>query len=103
MRQMRLVKYTPKVRGNDLVSVATLTTWNLASTHSTDVFYAEESDTDEEDRDSVAGRPSSEDVGEPVGDAIATIRAEISELDTIGFDETLELDVSVDISYIIDS
>jgi hypothetical protein len=35
--------------------------------------------------------------------AIATIQAEISELDTIGFDETLELDVSVDISYIIDS
>ncbi len=35
--------------------------------------------------------------------AIATIQAEISELDTIGFGETLELDVSVDISYIIDA
>ncbi len=85
------------------MSVATLTTWNLAGTQSTDVFYTEESDTDEDDRDSVADRPSSEDVGQPVGDAITTLREEISELDTIGFDETLELDVSVDISYIIDA
>ena len=85
------------------MSVATLTTWNLAGTQSTDVFYTEESDTDEDDRDSVADRPSAEDVGQPVGDAIATLREEISELDTIGFDETLELDVSVDISYIIDA
>jgi hypothetical protein len=78
-------------------SVATLTTWNLAITQSTDVFYSEESDSDDENSVSVANPPSSEAVEEPVGDAIASIKAEISELDTMGFDETLLLDESVDI------
>ncbi len=78
------------------MSVATLTTWNLAGTQSTYVFYTEESDSDDEISESVANEPSSEAVGQPVGDAVANIQAEISELDTIGFDETLVLDESVD-------
>ena len=61
------------------------------------LFYTEESDSDDENSVSVANPPSSEAVEEPVGDAIASIKAEISELDTMGFDETLLLDESVDI------
>jgi hypothetical protein len=49
-----------------LASVATLTTWNLASAQSTDVFYSEESDSDDENSVSVANPPSSEAVEEPV-------------------------------------
>ena len=82
--------------GNDLVSVATSTTCNLASTQSTFAFYTEESDSDDENSDSVAERPSYEDVGLPVADAVQAILTEISELDTMGFDETLVLDESVD-------
>jgi hypothetical protein len=77
-------------------SVATLTTWNLASTQSTDVFHLEESDSDDENSVSVANPPSSEAVEDPVGDAIASTKAEVSELDTVGFDETLLLDERVD-------
>jgi hypothetical protein len=90
------VKYSPKVRVNVLLSAVTLTTWKGASTKSTCIFYTEESDSDEENSDSDANESSSGDVGQPVGDAVATIQAEISELDTIGFDETLLLDESVD-------
>jgi hypothetical protein len=78
------------------VFVATSTTCNLASVQSTFAFHTEESDSDDENSDSVAKRPSSEDVGQPVGDAVEAILAEISELDTVGFDETLVLDESVD-------
>jgi hypothetical protein len=68
--------------GNDLVSVATSTTCNLASAQSTFTFYTEESDSDDENSNSVAKRPSYEDVGLPVADAVEAILAEISELDT---------------------
>jgi hypothetical protein len=56
-----------------------------------------ESDSDDENSVSVSNRPSSEAVEQPVGDAIASSQAEISELDTVGFDETPLLDESVDI------
>jgi hypothetical protein len=46
---------------------------------------------------SVSNRPSSEAVEQPVGDAVASSQAEISELDTMGFDKTPLLDESVDI------
>ncbi len=78
------------------MSVATSTTCNLASTQSTFAFYTEESDSHNENSDSVAERPSYEDVGLPVADAVEAILAEISELYTMGFDETLVLDESVD-------
>ena len=58
--------------------------------------HTEESDSDDENSESGANDPSSEDVGKPVADAIATIQAEILELDTMGFDETVVLDESVD-------
>jgi hypothetical protein len=67
-----------------------------ASCTCTDIFHSEESDSDDENSVSVAERPSSEVVEKPVGDAVASIQAEISELDTVGFDESLLLDESVD-------
>ena len=78
------------------MSVGTLKERNLVGTQSTYVFYTEESDSDDENSESVDDRASPEDAGKPVGDAISTIQAEISELDTMGFDETLLLDESVD-------
>ena len=58
------------------------------------LFYTEESDSDGEDSNSVGGRHSSEDVGEPpVGDAVA----EIEELETTGINDTLPRDESVDV------
>ena len=69
---------------------------------STRPFYThtEESDSDDSDDEngeSVTNPPSHESVGERVEDAISTIRAEISELDTVAFDETIALDESADI------
>jgi len=60
------------------------------------LFYTEESDSDGENSDSVGDRYSSEAVGRPVGDAISSIQAEIQVLDTMGFDDTIPLDESVD-------
>jgi hypothetical protein len=71
-----------KARATSSASVATLTTWNLASAQSTDVFYSEESNSDDENSVSVSNRPSSKAVEKPIGDAVASIQAEISELDT---------------------
>ena len=90
------MKYSPKVRATVLVSVGTLKPCSFASTQTTYVFYTEESDSDDETSESVGDRASPEDAGRPVEDAISTIQAEISELDTMGFDETLLLDESVD-------
>ena len=83
---------------NVLDYIATLTTCNVASTHSTDAFYIGESDTsnsDSESIDSVADQRY-EDVEKLVEDAVSTIPTEIRELDTIAFDETLVFDESVD-------
>jgi hypothetical protein len=69
----------------------------LTSTRLSHKFYAEESEHDEENAESVENNHSPETVENPVEDAISTIQEEISELDTIGFDETLLLSESVDI------
>ena len=93
------MKYSPKVCATILVLIATPRTRNDASTQHTLVFYTEESDSDDSDDEngeSVTKPPSHESVGEPVEDAISTMRAEISELDTMAFDETVALDESVD-------
>jgi hypothetical protein len=92
------VKYSLKVRLNVLDYIATLTTCNVASTHSTYAFYTGESDTSDSDSassDSVADQRY-EDVEKLVEDAVSTIPTEIRELDTIAFDETLVFDESVD-------
>jgi hypothetical protein len=74
----------------------------VTAKHAASVAYVRLSDHDVADRHavttstSVAERPSYEDVGLPVADAVEAILAEISELDTMGFDETLVLDESVD-------
>ena len=73
------------------MSVATSATCNLASTQSTFTFYTEESDSHNENSDSVAERPSYEDVGLPVADAVEAILAEISELDTAAWASTKPL------------
>ena len=90
------MKYSPKVRATGLVSVGTLKTCSFAITQTPYVFYAEESDSDDEDSESVQNLATWEHAGKPVEDAISTIAAEISELDTMGFDENLLLDESVD-------
>jgi hypothetical protein len=61
-------------------------------------LYAEESDVDKGDykiSDSITNRVS-QDVGKPEKGVISTLEAEISELDIMGFDETLLLDECVD-------
>jgi hypothetical protein len=69
----------------------------LTSTQSSHVFYAEESENGEENADTVENRHSPEGVEEPVENALATIRAEILDLDTMGFDEKILLSESLDI------
>jgi hypothetical protein len=63
----------------------------LFSNHSTVAVYAEESDVDDGDDEisnSVRNLPSQQ-LEKPVEGAISTLEAEISELDNMGFDETL--------------
>jgi hypothetical protein len=79
----------------------TATTYNIACTHCTCTFYAEEPD-GSENGDTVAILPSLS-VGDTVGDAISTIATKTSELDTIGFDEMINLDENVDTQYEIDT
>jgi hypothetical protein len=69
----------------------------LTSTQSSHVFYTEESENGEENACTVENRHSPEAVEEPVENALATIRAEILDLDTMGFDEKILLSESVDI------
>jgi hypothetical protein len=75
----------------------TATTYNIARTHSTCAFYAEESDVCE-NGDTVAISPSLP-VGNTVENAVSTIGAEISELDIIGFGETVLLNETVEYPY----
>jgi hypothetical protein len=92
------VKYSLKVRAICLLSGRTLGTCIVAGTHCTDPLYTEESDVDEQGygiSDPVTN-PVSQDVEKPVEGAISTVREEISELDTMGFDENLLLDEYVD-------
>jgi hypothetical protein len=79
----------------------TCTTCNHARTHCTFTFYTEESD-GFENGDTITISPLLP-VGDTVGDAIAMLATEISELDTIGFDKTVLLDETVDIPYKIDA
>jgi hypothetical protein len=77
------------------------TTYNIARTHCTYTFYAEESEGCE-NGNTIAILPSLP-VGDTVGDVISTLATDISELDTIGFDETILLDETVDNPYKIDA
>jgi hypothetical protein len=79
----------------------TATTYNIARTHSTCAFYTEESD-DCENGDTVPISPSSP-LGDTVENAVSTIQTEISELDTIGFDETILVNETSDYPYEIDA
>ena len=67
------------------VSVRTLATCNFVGTQSTCAFYTD-----------AAAETCESFENELVEDAIVTIAAEILELDTMGFDETLPLDETVD-------
>jgi hypothetical protein len=79
----------------------TATTYNIARTHSTCAFYAEESDVCE-NGDTVAISPFFP-VRDTVENAVSRLGTEISGLDTIGFDETVVLDETVDYPYKIDA
>jgi hypothetical protein len=79
----------------------TATTYNIARTHCTFTFYVEESDGCE-NGDTVAISPFFP-VGDTVENAVSMLATEISELDTIGFDETVLLDETVDYPYEIDA
>jgi hypothetical protein len=79
----------------------TATTYNIARTHSKCAFYTEESDVCE-NGDTVPISPFLP-VGDTVENAVSTLGTEISELDTIGFDETVLLDETVDYPYKIDA
>ena len=85
------MEYSPKVRVTIFVSCVTLTTQKLTSTHPTLICYTGESDGDYEIGEFATnlGAPSS--VGLPVEDAISTILLEIGELDTIDFDEVINV------------
>jgi hypothetical protein len=67
------------------VSVRTQATCNFDGTQSTCTFYTEDDDEFGEDVEIQA-----------IGNALETMTAEILELDTIGFDEPIPLDESVD-------
>ena len=95
---MSPAKYGKKVRAKSLIPDATPSTCNVTSTNSTGVFYVEESDTNDTDGegDSSVSTESSNGVRATVKDAVATITTEIMELDKIGFDETLDVDETLD-------
>jgi hypothetical protein len=78
-------------------------TWRCCDTKPTYFFHAGESETNDEDTDTVANTTSIVAVGKPMEGSISTLGTEIAELDKIGFDETLVLDESLDIWYIIDA
>ena len=98
----RLVKYSRKVSAIFFIWSATQTTWNTPSTQSTYVFCAGESDSDEENSESVEGDLLSIELEETVEGAIPTLQAEILELDTMGFDEALLIDETLDMYNIKD-
>ena len=84
-------------------SSVTLTTWIISSTNSTYLFYAGESDTEDENSESVEIDPSSDEVKKLVEGTIPTLQAEIFELDIMGFNEALLIDESVDMYNIKDA
>jgi hypothetical protein len=66
-------------------------------TNPTHFFYAVESESDYQIYDTLSNYQSIVTVGDAVEGSILTIQAEILELDTIGFDETLPHEESLDI------
>ena len=81
---------------------ATRTTWNSHSTQSTYVFCTGESDGEDEKSESVEQDLLSDDIDEIIESAIPTLQAEILELDTMGFDEALPFDETLDMYNIKD-
>jgi hypothetical protein len=96
-----LVKYSQMVSAIFLGHNTTATTYNIARIHCTCRFDAEESNGCE-NGDTIAISPSLP-VGDTVGDAISMIATKISELDTIGFDKTMNLDENEITPYKIDA
>ena len=76
----------------------TQSTCNLSDAVSTDCFYAEESDaSDDSLGSSDSETESTSGIAEIlVGDSISTLPTEIAELDTIGFEESIHVDESVE-------
>jgi hypothetical protein len=75
----------------------------ISSTKSTYLFCAGESDIDDEDTESVGMEPESNELNDFVEGTIPTLQAEILELDTVGFDEVLPMDESLDMYSIEDA
>jgi hypothetical protein len=102
LRQLVPVKYSREVSAIILTSAASRSdTCNIfiyTSTQFTYLFHAEESESDREISDPVANYKSTETVGKRVEGAISSLTSGISELETIGFDETLLLEESDDIA-----
>ena len=71
----------------------------MTSTNPTSVFYVVESDTGDAGGDAAnsVSTDCSEELAATFRDDVATIPAEIIELDKIGFDETLNIDNTLDI------
>ncbi len=90
------MKYIRKVGVIVLLAIATLTTWIISSTKATYLVCSGESDTEDEKNESVEVDPTSDEVKKLVEGTIPTLQAEISELDTVGFDEALLIGESID-------
>ena len=92
LRRQLLVKYSRKVSAIILVSVVTSSMWKKTSTESTFILYIGESDSEDSGngyKDAVENEATGEGVGNLFRDAVNTIRAEISALDLVDFDENL--------------
>ena len=89
------MKSNAKVSDTVSVSARTRKECDFPSTKSTYTFYTAESDSEDEKEETVENIAACAAVGEALEDTISTIRAEIIDLDTIGFDETLLLDETV--------
>jgi hypothetical protein len=89
--------YSPKVGARFFVSGTTLDTRQRIRPNPTHFFYAAESESDNEIYGTLSNYQSIVTVGDAVESSISTIQAEILELDTIGFDETLPHEETLDI------
>jgi hypothetical protein len=83
--------YSREVSTTFILSDATLSTQTAMSTNSTTILYTEESKTEYKKTVTHTITHSSSTV-EPVDGSFSTVGAQISELDTIGFDEVIDLD-----------
>ena len=87
--------YSPKVSATILVSVETSTIWKIPGTNFTLKLYTGESDSDDGYEEAVENAPTCGDPGNLFGDAVITIQAEISVLDSVDFDEPIHVAESI--------